>query len=218
MYQHLTKLLLAGVVAVAILALGSTSILSPAWAAKIKTCADGNTLACIEDKLDEYLAQQVKIVFLTSSTHTGDSGGVAGADAICRGLAADAGLPGLYRAWIATDETDDPASRFFKSPAPYILVSGDLVADNWADLVAPTNLHNPIDVDEVGSPGAGALVWTNISDDGTSAGSVDSCQGWTDASVGMSGKVGFSSGIGISWTVDETNSCNTSLKLYCFGQ
>ena len=32
MYQHLTKLLLAGMVAVALLALGSTSIIAPAWA------------------------------------------------------------------------------------------------------------------------------------------------------------------------------------------
>ena len=117
MHRYPTKLFLAGVAAVALLALGGTSILAPAWAKK-KTCAEGNAIACIQDTLDELIAQQFKLVFLTSSRHTGALGGVAGADTICRGLAADAGLPGLYRAWIATDTTDDPASRFVKSPAP----------------------------------------------------------------------------------------------------
>ena len=68
-----TKVSFAGVVAVALLALGIPSIVSPAWA-KVKTCADGNAIACIQDTLDgmkaqqdEFLAQQVKIVFVSSS-------------------------------------------------------------------------------------------------------------------------------------------------------
>ena len=58
MYQHLTKLSLAGVVAVTLLAVGITSMISPAWAAKIKpkTCAEGVVLACIEDKLDSLVS------------------------------------------------------------------------------------------------------------------------------------------------------------------
>ena len=74
MYRNLTKLSFAGVVAVALLAFGITSISAPAWAGKVKTCADGNTSACILDALDEYLAQQVKTVFASSSLHNGNLG------------------------------------------------------------------------------------------------------------------------------------------------
>ena len=37
MYQHLTKLFLAGMVAMALLALGSTSIIAPAWADEVES-------------------------------------------------------------------------------------------------------------------------------------------------------------------------------------
>jgi hypothetical protein len=60
MCWNVTKLSFAAIATVALLALGFTSIVSPAWAAKVKptTCADGVQLACIEDKLDGIKAQQ----------------------------------------------------------------------------------------------------------------------------------------------------------------
>ena len=39
-----------------------------------------------------------RIVFLTSTTHTGNLGGLTGADAICNDLASTAGLPGANEA------------------------------------------------------------------------------------------------------------------------
>jgi hypothetical protein len=87
MCQNLTKLLLAGAVAVALLVFGVATIPSPAVAKGEKTCAEGNALACIEDMLDEdrealrkhndFMAflisrQAYAFAFLTSETFTGD--------------------------------------------------------------------------------------------------------------------------------------------------
>ena len=53
-----------------------------------------------------------KFVFVTSTTHTGDLGGIAGGDGICNDRAADAGLPGVYKAWLATSDADAPTNSF----------------------------------------------------------------------------------------------------------
>src|SRR5215212_6677746 len=42
-------------------------------------------------------------VFLSSITYDGNLGGLSGADAKCQGLAAVAGLPGIYKAWLSDD-------------------------------------------------------------------------------------------------------------------
>lgn len=218
MYRNFTKLSFAGVVAVALLAFGITSFFAPAWAAKVKTCADGNISACVLDALDAYLAQQVKIVFVSSTEQNGNLGGVAGADAICRGLAADAGLHGLYRAWIATSSTDDPVSRFYQSPAPYILVDGTMVATDWDDLTDGTLLA-PIDIDETGGVHSGDFAWTNVNTDGslTSAVTTEQCQGWTVTNVG--GKLGQVDTAGALWTgPDGVGGCVGVHHIYCFGQ
>ena len=103
MYRNLTKLLLAGVVAVALLALGITLFPSPAWAGKIKAgklpldgaCTtgqiarwDGDGWECSDEGVADVQAQldnlallasrQASVfIFVTSSTHDGDFGGVA---------------------------------------------------------------------------------------------------------------------------------------------
>src|SRR5690606_31062308 len=44
--------------------------------------------------------------FVTSQAYKGDLGGLEGADSICNELAADAGLPGTYVAWLSISTTD----------------------------------------------------------------------------------------------------------------
>src|SRR5438046_556790 len=46
------------------------------------------------------------VAFVTSTTQTGNLGGLAGADAICQSRAANAALSGTYRAYLSTSVTD----------------------------------------------------------------------------------------------------------------
>ena len=237
MYQHLTKLLPAGAVALALLALSFTLIPSPAWApAPDKTtlgklgCAsgqiarkDGAAWICSDAVTDLlFFASGGRFVFVSSSTHQGNFGGVAEADIICNDLAATAGLPGLYKAWLAdSDAGSAPASTFFQAPGPYKLPDGTQVADDWADLTDET-LINAINVDENGSGGISSLVWTNVNSDGTiTTPTVDGhCDGWTLAGPAFMdlGADGSSTFNDTKWTEGDFQGCNESLRLYCFGQ
>ena len=93
-------------------------------------------------------------VFVTSTTHDGNLGGLAGADAICQARAAAAGLPGTYLAWLS-DGSASPATRFLtQSAGPYRLVNGTTIADDWADLTSG-DLDAPINITETGDPPGG---------------------------------------------------------------
>ncbi len=48
-----------------------------------------------------------------------------------------------FRAWLS-DDTDSPATSFFHSEGRCIMVTGEVVAENWADLTDRT-LVNGID-------------------------------------------------------------------------
>ncbi len=262
MYQHLTKLLPAGAVALVLLALGFTLIPSPASAdcphngnENHRHCTGGggggedvqtlDSLSCTTDQIARYdgaawicsdavtdlqaqvddllfLASGGRFVFVSSSTHQGDFGGVAEADIICNDLAATAGLPGLYKAWLAdSDAGSAPASTFFQAPGPYKLPDGTQVANDWADLTDGT-LINAINVDENGSGGISSLVWTNVESDGTIFTPADSghCVEWTQVGevFAVSGEVGSSEFNNANWTQGQTEGCISSLRLYCFGQ
>lgn len=244
MYRYSTKLFHAGVVAVALLALGITLVPSPAWAAKpVKTCAEGDAAACTRDMLELLELHGSKLVFATSTVHSGDLGGVAGADDICQLRASEAGLHGTYRAWIASSSTlDDPLSRFIKDPFPYRLVEGTRVADNWDGLApefpGPGNiLLNPIVRDEWGRLlTVTDLVWTNVTMT-AEYGMInlyDTCQDWTSninepGCIGAPpdyipdecwGPGGDSSAIDSGWTAlgSPAARCFELLHLYCFQQ
>lgn len=219
MYQHLTKLSLTGVGAVAILALGVTSIHSTAFADKpIKPSPlpiecdqgtpfakwDGNAWQCdpgtagadgadgadvdpaivdaLQNQLDNlgFLASGGQIVFVTSSEHSGNLGGIAGAYDICNDLAVSARLPGVYKAWLADmSSSSEPASRFIKSLIGYIRPDGVIVADDWDDL-ADGDIDAPIEIDETGVERSLTNVWTNVDTDGTMINALDklSCAGF----------------------------------------
>src|SRR5262249_60205975 len=59
-----------------------------------------------------------RLVFVRSQTYNGNFGGVAGADTQCTTLARQAGMQGIFKAWISST-TSNPAASFYKSPVPY---------------------------------------------------------------------------------------------------
>ena len=78
-------------------------------------------------------------VFVTSTIHDGNLGGLAGADAICQARAeADGSLaaPGTYKAWLSAGGAGNSAAdRLTHATVPYKLVNGTQIAADWDRLV-----------------------------------------------------------------------------------
>jgi hypothetical protein len=169
------------------------------------------------------------LVFVTSTSSTGDLGGLAGADASCQKLAGSAGLPGTYKAWLS-DSTTDAATRLTHGNA-YALVDGTLVASSWAQLTSGVLMY-PIDLDERGSAVASNEVWTDTNEDGTAAydldNAIEDCSDWTNGTTATSEPAptselafgGLASSADANWTVldDGNYGCGTQGRLYCFQQ
>lgn len=163
-----------------------------------------------------------KKVFVTSTTYTGNLGGVSGADAKCAARATAASLPGTFKAWIS-DGTTAPASTFAQATQSYRLVDNTQIADDWADLT-DGSLYAPINKDEFGAPAVsiGNRVWTNVQVTGIRfypSGTNIHCTGWTygsgSATYGVTGMFIVSGG---SWSAAEDRACNETYPLYCFQQ
>ncbi len=169
---------------------------------------------------------KTRTVFVTSTTWTGNLGGVAGADAKCAAAAADAGLVGSFLAWISTTSTT-PKLRFMASEVPYALVDGTLVAADWNHLTGGISLLHAIDRDEYGSlVGFDASadygeVWTSTLPDGTSA-LADFPNGCADFASDdpntTSALLGCTNATDAKWTQCGSTSCQVHAALYCFQQ
>ena len=144
-----------------------------------------------------------------------DFGDALAADALCQGAADDAGLGGTYRAWIS-DYWTSPALRFTHPDAPYELVDGTPIADDWNDLV-DGQLHSPIGRNELGlavDP-LNTYVVTATTAQGDPQVFNGNCDGWTDLYQ--------FAGIGdvqdtILWSDSSAMFCSWSMSLYCFEQ
>lgn len=168
-------------------------------------------------------------VFVTSQAYHGDLvsaygdpglTGVEAADALCQAAANAASpdpLPGVYKAWIAIDEADDPESRFSDVGVPWILVDGTVVATDWANLI-DGELMAGIKITETGEDIISWGVWTNVKVDGTANDIYYeyNCEGWTDPTA--QGKYGTASAVNQYWTDYSSSMCDVSRRLYCFQQ
>lgn len=175
---------------------------------------------------------QARLVFITSETYTGELGGLAGADDRCQSLAEAAGLenPQNFRAWLS-DGIASPHTRFQGidiTDEPYILLSGRVVADNFADLTQ-NGPRTGISITETGEAVFEQLVRTNTSAFGDLYSFNDHCAGWTSASAMHKARVGYNA-LAVEfgpafqqwkqqrlWTSFTDASCSYSdYRLYCF--
>ena len=153
------------------------------------------------------------LVFVTSTTHTGNLGGLAGADAICQARASAAGRAGTYRAWLSTSATS--AISRLGSASGWTLVDGRPFANTTADLAAGRVFY-PITLDETGASQAFASAWTATIGAGTWNTLDNACTNWT--STTPSGvTAGSTLGTSDSWTANTGNPCTATHHLYCFG-
>lgn len=156
-------------------------------------------------------------IFISSEEYTGDFGGLDAADAVCDNLAATAGLAGDYKAFLS-DSTTLVGDRLYHSPLPYKSVNGDLIADDWDQLIImeeSQGLFSAAMADENGytladyfaiPSNTSLYIWT-----GGITAIGQNCSNWE--ALNTTGKA-------IDWvSVQEVNqSCNTSARIYCIEQ
>lgn len=172
-----------------------------------------------------------RLAFVTSATYSGALGGLVGADIKCQNLATAAGIenPKTFRAWLS-DGFQGPEDRFEQitlENAPYILLSGRIVAGDFAELTID-GPRTGIAITEQGEAVFNEKVWTNTAPDGSVFSPADHCAGWTSASALSSARNGFNAvaleeGPGWElwqseryWTSFEFLQCSKSARLYCF--
>lgn len=167
-------------------------------------------------------AAQTTRVFVSSSTHTGDLGGIAGADMICQELGAAVDAGSTWRAFLSTSTTD--AVDQLTTNGPFVRASDTsvIIADDLADLL-DGDIDNPILLDESGNP-VGPSAWTGSTDDGTTDPAGGHCTDWTTSQGGLppqySGAFGnpfISVEVPInSWIAHGFGECTNAFHLYCF--
>jgi cysteine-rich repeat protein len=187
-------------------------------------CDDANAVegdGCSPD------CERERRVFVTSFELSGDFEpiesnpedlrGIALADLRCNQRAERAGLPGVYKAWLA-DFTTEPADRFdtafeglYRLPTP----EAQVVARSWRDLVDGELLH-PIVADEHGETML-ARVWTSTTSNGLVASS-DHCMNWSKSawSIEVFATTGVSWATDAAWTSDGEAACAEAHAFYCF--
>ena len=143
-------------------------------------------------------AQPDPMTFFITSNGSGegaDLGGLAGADAICQGLAADVGAGDLtWRAYVSTQGTDAVNARDRIGAGPWHNAQGTLIGNNVDELHGMGHRFTVMTViDERGRriPGSGYVpnrhdVLTGSQPDGTaySAGEDMTCNNWTSSGDG----------------------------------
>jgi len=172
-----------------------------------------------------------RIVFLSSVAYDGNLGGLAGADSLCRDLAAafDATRADHYVAWLG-DAKLSPNDRIEHGPAfdtsPYVLRTGIQVAADFKDLID----HGPwpgIYLTDTLETLVEARVWTNTAIDGGLFSAENHCEDWGSNSGNHSARVGKNmlppdspdvdgwKQLG-HWTSWKPLTCEFKHHLYCF--
>lgn len=160
-------------------------------------------------------------VFRTAQGFQGNLGGAVGGDARCQTAADTAGLGGTFMAWLS-DETTSPTERFFRSPEPYVLLDGTVIAEDWNDLI-DGELQNPINRTEDNVEDS-FLAWTGTDADGTldtsGSASARTCNNWSSSNSEAGGSYGSNAATDAEWSVGihQTQFCSISVPLYCFEQ
>ncbi len=166
--------------------------------------------------------QRERVVFVTSTSYTGNLGGLAGADALCQSHAnTQPALQGkTFKAWLS-DDTGDPQSRFTKD-GHFILADGTLIADRWRDLfltdfwfgIIPS-LYTTFSRTETGAP-ISDMPWTGTNMWGNQSGAT--CANWTSDAGDVAATVGSTELQNFQWASADGRNCVEQHPLFCFEQ
>ena len=161
--------------------------------------------------------QETVLVFVTRAAFQGNFGGLAGADARCQAAARQAGLPGVFRAWLSTAAIPAGA-RIAHKDVPYVMPGGIRVADNYADLT-DGELAHPIDRTEYGNAVPSPfLARTATTPDGQALS--PTCADWTSRRRYDGGAWGATDATTSDWSRTGVfpGRCDYLAHLYCLEQ
>jgi hypothetical protein len=198
--------------------LGDTTFGSGGWTSVfISSCDASNGILCFEVDYDTpvtYAPATGRVAFLSASWVP--SGGLAGADAACQQEAMGAGLPGMYRALLATDQAS-AGSRMNLAGTPWVRTDGIPLVAKPSDLIA-LNLLSALDVAADGKTYLVRSVWAGAVDLGTQS-PMKSCSGWTSGSSNLMTPIGFASASRSNFFVSGySDTCAGADGLYCLQQ
>jgi hypothetical protein len=164
------------------------------------------------------------VMFVTSTTFTGNLGGQAGADLKCQAAATNSTSAAIRMsssrmvAWISTGNTNDPGmtARLPAGAATFARVDGKLIAGSVSELLSGTIRINIVE-DESGSAiqtgNLNGASWTGTQTNGKTSG--NTCADWTAMNAGNSGDIGQASEVNANWTDAGPVQCNQTKHLYC---
>ena len=161
--------------------------------------------------------QETVLVFVTRDAFQGNFGGLAGADARCQAAAREAGLPGVFRAWLST-AAEPAGDRVVHKDVPYVMPGGIKVADHYADLT-DGELARPIDRTEYGDPVPSPfLARTATASDGRALS--PTCADWTSRRRYDGGAWGATDATTPDWSRSGVfpGRCDYLAHLYCLEQ
>lgn len=171
---------------------------------------------------------------LSQWSNAGGKSGLEAGDQICQTRANQAGLEGLYRAWLSDQENDAYCRAAGLSGkkgslscdtqgarlGPYIRTDGFPVAETLDQWLNDGQMFSPIQVDEFGNSLAGkySYAWTATNIDGTYLPEVGDCGGWDSESTDLIGGYGQGDGGSYEWTETWKAPCGgeSAARLYCF--
>lgn len=190
---------------------GATENLAEPSSQGLQVCSSSQRLACLGvDQSNPAWIPRVRpsrLAFVSEQPFS--TGGLAAADALCRGEAGDAGLPGTFAALLATS-TASAAARFDAGVA-WVRVDGVTLAASPADVVAGRALGVSLNLNVRGEVVSSA-VWTGAS---TPQSTAAACADWTsDAGVGGQGQ----SASLTTWWDGGVGACGSPARVYCFQQ
>jgi hypothetical protein len=182
------------------------------------TCAEAARLYCFgvdrQASVTIALPGAIRYAFLSSDSWRPD-GNLASADLLCASEASAAGLPGTYKALLAT-ETASAASRFDTTLAPWARVDGVLLAATAEELFSSPYWDTSLTVLADGTYAtSGALLvgggGTNLSAAGTSA---LTCNNWSGTGTLGGGLNGIARVTGL-FALEGDFECSSGVRLAC---
>lgn len=182
-------------------------------------CFEASITGEIAPYVSDGLESSALRIFVSSSTVTGDFGGITVADQLCLNDASAVGLSRTYKA-ILSDNAQNAVDRFTQDGAVYIFDSTAqkiLVADSLEHLFSTLTLplytevnHLPDGTNVVATPN----VFTGSTADGIK--SANNCSNWT--STGGTGRAGRTNQKNDEWLNWQAPACSGTYRLYCLSQ
>ncbi|MBW2262930.1 MAG: hypothetical protein JRG91_13215 [Deltaproteobacteria bacterium] len=155
------------------------------------------------------------VAFISPVPTNAMMGGLSGADTLCRGWAASAGIGGTYRAILSTTTTH--ASTRLGSARGWVRPDGRPVGDLPSEIFSYSDgLLAPLWITTDGSNVGVKSVWSASNNTGTYSTWHTDCGAWTSASTTDTARYGFSN-VTAEWLDRGTATyCDELLHIYCF--